>query len=67
MKQCDNCHSFALNIDPNRIFCDVCYYKFMLSGLLAVIFRDGGKTLVELGYPIAVEKAKRIVSEEVVE
>ena len=29
MKQCENCHSFAINTDPDGFLCDVCFYKLL--------------------------------------
>ena len=29
MRQCENCHSFAINIDPDELLCDVCFYKLL--------------------------------------
>lgn len=33
MSQCKHCHSYAINIDPEEIVCDVCYYKVPLIDL----------------------------------
>jgi len=54
MKTC-KCGSFAINIDPKKKECDVCYYKNRLFEILAVLNRDGGHYLNEFGIDAAIE------------
>ena len=64
MNQCSKCRSYAVNEDPARDLCDVCYYKIPLLDLLAVIHRDGGQYVIEHGLKKAVEKAKKLCLKE---
>lgn len=45
MKICitTGCNSMAINVDPDKKFCDVCFYRRPLMNILAVIHRDGGE------------------------
>lgn len=61
MTKCDKCHSFAINQDPDRNLCDVCYYKIPLFNLLAVIHRDGGHYVEDHGVKKAVRDAIEIL------
>ena len=60
--KCCRCHSFAINIDPKRNLCDVCYYKRPLLDLLAVIHRDGGHYTEKHGLEKSVEDAKKEIA-----
>ena len=64
--KCIRCHSYAINLDPVRELCDVCYYKRPLLDLLAIIHRDGGQAVLELGLENAIEEAKRIVGNNLI-
>jgi len=65
MQQCSRCHSFALNIAPKSGLCDVCYYKYPLLNLLAILHRDGGhyteKHGVDKSVKVAMKKASNLV------
>jgi hypothetical protein len=66
MKKCGSCHSFAVNVDPKRKLCDVCFYKVPLSNLLAAVHRDGGHYTNEHGIRESTKDAMKIVAERVV-
>jgi len=51
------CGSYAINIDPARKVCDVCFYKLKLIDLLAIIHRDGGHFVEKEGIEKAFKKA----------
>jgi len=64
MKQCKSsgCTSMAVNVDPDRELCDVCFYKIPLRDLLAVIHRDSGDYTWKYGIKKSAADASRIVS-----
>ena len=57
------CGSYAINIDPAREVCDVCFYKDQLLDLLAVIHRDGGQYTETMGLREAVAEAITLSTE----
>jgi len=63
MSKVCKCGSFAINKDPVRELCDVCYYKRPLLDLLAIIHGDGGQYTGEWGLSKSVKDAIKIVVE----
>ena len=61
LNQCSNCRSFAVNEDPDKKLCDICYYKTQLLNLLAVVHRDGGHYTDEHGIRKSAKDALKII------
>jgi hypothetical protein len=45
MKMCDNCRSYAINIDKTEALCDVCYLRSEIDRLTRE--RDGSRAIVD--------------------
>lgn len=61
-----NCQSWAVNVDPDQLYCDVCFHKTPLLNLLAIIHRDGGHYTEKHGVKKSAADASKIIAELVV-
>jgi len=50
MPNCNMCNSFAVNVDPERELCDVCFYKKPLFDILEHIYCDLNKKYIDKDY-----------------
>ena len=61
MKSCESCYSNSINVDPQKVLCDTCYYRDHFYELLLSIL-GGNYVLLENDLEKAMKKAREVLN-----